>query len=426
MLFHQIILFISLAAANPLPAKQHFNSKFGTIRTLSSTNCPLTELVHTTKHIPLQSTKQSSHASRALQTIFRPTNGTAPLVATAENSGYSTILNFGGKDYSVIFDTGSSDLWLASSSLKCIGRFHDSLPLSSCNFGPLGPATFTGGQIPNENFNVSYGDGEFVTGVMGREDICLGGVHVANQTAALVTTAFWQGDSSTSGLLGFAYPSLTSAFSGSDPTHDLRGKNNISYTNFIFTAAGRGLIPPLFSLALDSEGGALSLGGLPPGVSHGNFSTTDLKIYNLFNLPRPENTYTYYTVDVGDVSTDDAHAGRDFPAIVDSGTTLSYFSAEVARNVARAFEGSVFDALTAMWYVPCNASQPSVTVKLGKGRFGFKEEDLVLQNSRNRFDMCVLGIQEMDGVHILGDTFLRGVVAVFDIGANKMRFAQRK
>ncbi|KAK5117295.1 hypothetical protein LTR62_005912 [Meristemomyces frigidus] len=39
---------------------------------------------------------------------------------------------------------------------------------------------------------------------------------------------------------------------------------------------------------------------------------------------------------------------------------------------------------------------------------------------------CTIGIQPMDGVYILGDEFLKNVVAVFDVGAGEMGFARHE
>jgi hypothetical protein len=65
--------------------------------------------------------------------------------------------------------------------------------------------TFT--QIPDENFNITYGDGEFLTGIIGTEEVTLAGITV-KQTVALVNLAAWEGDGTTSGLIGLAYPAL--------------------------------------------------------------------------------------------------------------------------------------------------------------------------------------------------------------------------
>lgn len=49
---------------------------------------------------------------------------------------------------------------------------------------------------------------------MGKETVTLGGITVEQQEVGLVNLAGWIGDDFTSGLLGLAYPSITSAFAG--------------------------------------------------------------------------------------------------------------------------------------------------------------------------------------------------------------------
>jgi hypothetical protein len=81
------------------------------------------------------------------------------------------------------------------------------LPESDCDFGPTYNVTDTFKQIPNENFNITYGDGEFLTGIVGIEEVTLAGLKV-KQEVALVNYAAWEGDGTTSGLIGLAYPAL--------------------------------------------------------------------------------------------------------------------------------------------------------------------------------------------------------------------------
>jgi hypothetical protein len=51
---------------------------------------------------------------------------------------------------------------------------------------------------------------------MGYSDVTIGGIHVTKQEVALVNKAYWNGDEVTSGLMGLAYGSLTSAYSGTN------------------------------------------------------------------------------------------------------------------------------------------------------------------------------------------------------------------
>ena len=84
----------------------------------------------------------------------------------------------------------------------------DPEPESYCGFGPTYTPSSTFTQIPDENFNITYGDGEFLTGIIGSETVTLANVTVENQTVAVGNYAAWEGDGETSGLIGLAYPAL--------------------------------------------------------------------------------------------------------------------------------------------------------------------------------------------------------------------------
>lgn len=151
-----------------------------------------------------------------------------------------------------------------------------------CQFGPVFNGTFGEDAIPDQNFNISYMDGEFLTGVMGYETVTLAGITVDKQEVALVNYTYWRGDNITSGLLGLAYPVLTSAFAGNDPTVDSHD-TEVEYSPIITTMIDEGLIPPVFSLALvrNSSDGYLALGGLPPVDYTEPFASAPVKIVRI-------------------------------------------------------------------------------------------------------------------------------------------------
>lgn len=130
------------------------------------------------------------------------------LLSLIEGEKFATNITFGTQTFEVIVDTGSSDTWLAESGFQCV-NITNAAPLSEadCYFGPTFDVDETFSQIPGENFNITYGDGEFLTGIMGYENVTLAGIEV-RQEVALVNYAAWEGDSTTSGLVGLAYPSL--------------------------------------------------------------------------------------------------------------------------------------------------------------------------------------------------------------------------
>lgn len=121
---------------------------------------------------------------------------------------FATNITFGNQTFVSLVDTGSSDTWVVEKGFQCVNITTQApLPEEGCYFGPTyhpGPS-FT--QIPNENFNITYGDLEFLTGIVGYEDVALAGIKI-RQEVAVVNCAAWEGDEASSGLIGFAYPTM--------------------------------------------------------------------------------------------------------------------------------------------------------------------------------------------------------------------------
>jgi uncharacterized membrane protein len=137
-----------------------------------------------------------------------PSTHNTGLVALEIGEEFATNITFGTQTFVSIVDTGSSDTWIAESGFQCVNISTDAaLPEADCAFGPTFTLDSTFTQIPDENFNITYGSGEFLTGIVGYEDVTIAGIQV-RQEVALVNSAAWEGDGTTSGLTGFAYPAL--------------------------------------------------------------------------------------------------------------------------------------------------------------------------------------------------------------------------
>lgn len=160
------------------------------------------------------------------------------------------------------------------------------------------PAKLTVAFRTQENFNITYGDGEFLTGQLGYADVAIAGIKVQNTQVALVTRAYWNGDGLTSGLMGLGYSALTSAFIGTDPSIDnpnVTGSapGDVSpYSPVVQSMIAQGLNPPVFSLALqrsqtdgaNTPGGYVAFGGLPPVSFDPVFVTVPIEIVSLAAL----------------------------------------------------------------------------------------------------------------------------------------------
>lgn len=352
--------------------------------------------------------------------------------------------------FQAVIDTGSSDTWVAHNDFQCVTPGGKPTTQETCSFGPLYNTSSTFTEIPEKEFNISYVDGEFLNGVLGWERVTFAGA-TFNQTVGLVDYACWYGDEISSGLIGLAFPSLTSAYEGDSVSGDA-----VPYSPIFTTMHTENHVPPLFSLALTraesiterTAGGWLSFGGLPPQVGYkAPFAAAKLEMLAVHSTDwsaPPE--YQFYTINIDGyaylgskaIPIDPERFSNKPPpvrnttgimdarkhVIIDSGTTLIYAPSDVADAVNALFEPPAQKMmLGGLYKVPCNARPPKFGVYISGKIFNINPQDLIMQG--NGLDLCTTGVQAMHGMSVLGDVFLRNVLAVFDVGAGEMRFAAR-
>ena len=321
---------------------------------------------------------------------------------------------------------------------------------SYCKFGRTYDTASTFTTIPDENFRISYADGEGLTGILGREKVTLANVTVYNQTIGVVRNATWRGDGVSSGLIGLAYPALTSAFNGTNITADGRS-TQIQYDPIFTSMYTQGDVDSVFTLTLARGNGSssLAIGGLPPaepGFESLEFTSVPIEVMQLnpFQNPKYATQKSYYTITpqgfvyrnatssgsgnwtspTGGCEVEEQTLNTTYPTIVDSGTSLIYLPEAQVLYINAAFDPPTYlDQVSGYDVIPCNATAPEVGVLIGGTTFYIDAEDMILDLGLDN-GLCVSGVQNGGGaVNILGDVFLRNVIAVFDVGAAEMRFA---
>lgn len=115
---------------------------------------------------------------------------------------------------------------------------------------------------------------------------------------------------------------------------------------------------------------------------------------------------------------------------MDSGTTLNYYPNNVADAINAAFSPpAMYNAYEGAYVVDCNAKPPVHGVTIGGSTFYINPMDMILPGGTDDSGkkICISGInaggEVGQGIFVLGGTFLRNVVSVFDVGAAEMRFA---
>ncbi|KAI0344446.1 acid protease [Trametopsis cervina] len=412
-------------------------------RTVSQNDVlPQASFVSTLSHkVPRRAKK-----TRALRQLQRGRSQTASLSGAAGDQEYVTEITIGDQKFQAIVDTGSSDTWLANKGYKCFDLSDNPVPEAACDFGtPVFDKTKskTFEAFKNMNFNISYGDNEFLTGDIGFETVTVGGLTVTHQEIGLATAAAWEGDNVTAGLLGLAYPGLTDAYKGTDPDAD-GSANNVVYNPFFFNAVEqKSVAAPYFSIALnrgtfaaetnatfDPNLGYLAFGGIAPVPVTSTAVTVPVQG---FATKRNVTTLFYYTVDIDSyIFTGSTKVNTTGSAILDTGTTLNYLPSEVAKAYnAKFVPPARFDEDEGLYLVDCNAKVPAFSAVIGGKTFVVDTRDNILPNpgAEGSFK-CISGTQDggevADGsIFILGDVFLHNVVSTFDISNNTVTIHER-
>ncbi|EPY76648.1 gastricsin [Camelus ferus] len=304
------------------------------------------------------------------------------------------------QNFLVLFDTGSSNLWVPSvycQSQACT---------SHTRFNPSLSSTYsTNGQA----FSLQYGSGS-LTGFFGYDTLMVHDIKVPNQEFGLSEnepgTNFLY--ATFDGIMGMAYPALST----DGATTALQGMLQEG-----------ALTCPVFSFYLSSQqssqdGGAIVFGGVDNSLYTGQIHWT------------PVTQELYWQIGIEEFLIGDQTSGwcsQGCQAIVDTGTSL--------LTVPQQFMSALLQATGAQedqyrqFLVDCNNTQslPTFTFIISGVQFPLPPSSYILNNDEG---YCTMGVevtylpsQNGQPLWILGDVFLRSYYSVYDISNNRVGFA---
>ncbi|XP_063813317.1 gastricsin-like [Pseudophryne corroboree] len=299
------------------------------------------------------------------------------------------------QNFMVLFDTGSSNLWVAST--YCQSQACQNHPL----FNPSQSSTYTSN---NQQFSMQYGSGS-LTGVFGYDTVTVQGLTITNQELGLsvnepgtnfVYAAF-------EGIFGMAYPAL-SAGRATTAMQGMLQQNLLTY--------------PIFSVYMSSQSGEVIFGGVDSNLYSGQINWA------------PVTQELYWQIAIDEFSVNGQATGwcsQGCQAMVDTGTSL--------LTVPQQYMGTLLQYLGAQqsqngeFLVNCNNVQslPPISFTINGVQFPIPPSAYILQNN----GYCTVGVevtylpsQNGQPFWILGDVFLRQYYSVYDMGNNRMGFAQ--
>ncbi|KAJ7701588.1 acid protease [Mycena rosella] len=299
------------------------------------------------------------------------------------------------QQFLIDFDTGSSDLWVPSSS--CNGTSCS----SKSKFVAASSSTAT---KKNGTFAIFYGDGSTVTGPVFTDTVTVAGVKASDQYFSPVTTLSASfTDDPVDGILGLAFPAIS----------------NLNKNPFFNTASKDGTVDAnQFGFFLASNNSELYLGGTNANKFSGNIEYhTVNKSTGFWQIPNAR-------AKVGSTT-----AVSGFETIIDSGTTIMYGPPAAVKEIYAKVKGSaVFDSTNGYYSFPCN-STPEIAFNWGGADWVISTDNINLGTTEDGSKLCVgaLAGQDMglgDDVWLLGDSFMKNVYTAFDFDQGAVGFAE--
>lgn len=378
--------------------------------------------------------------SKSSSLQYAVSNHSIPLLpANKENeqAGYFAAEIFiGSQVFAVGMDTGSSDTWVLATNANCtnVTTLQEVAP-ADCGFTGSRYGTNSSFEvIPDMHLNTSFINGAALNGLLGFTELVLGGLTVPKQEISPITYISAGGlpANNISGFAGLAYPSLTRAFPGTDPSKDIVCKGNsscgpIPYSPLLTTIFNESLTEPVFAFALsrsDKFGGIMTIGGIPR-LDDAIVNATQTPIASSPIKPLGNGTaLSLYTTEVdGFVYSNAAPNAGQGQYFVDTGTMPNVFPQAQADAINALFDPPATYSKTLGYVVSCDARAPELGIKIDGKVFYHNPKDLILHSSGR----CFSAIQgsEVVAAPILGATWLKSVLAIFDVGASEMKFASR-
>jgi len=300
-----------------------------------------------------------------------------------------------GQKFNVIYDTGSSNLWVPAKNC------------SNCGVKPKFDASKSSTYVKNGTiFKIIYGSGP-VSGYLSQDTTTCGKTKVKNITFAEITDVSGLGPAFAvghfAGILGLAFKTIS--------------VDNI--TPVFQSMVEQKLVDPVFSFYLTSDpakDGELMLGGINP-----NHYTGDITYVPLLSV-------SYWEITLDSFKVKEESVTKVKRAIVDTGTSLLAGPKAEVKQIAKLVGATPF--IKGEYLIPCSQTKSGINldIELGGKVFTLTPSDYIIPDET----LCIFGMVGLDvpaprgPLWILGDPFIRKFYSVFDFGNQKIGFAPSK
>jgi cathepsin D len=304
--------------------------------------------------------------------------------------------------FQVIFDTGSSNLWIPSQKCSAIAC------LSHTRYQSSKSSTY---KANGTEFSIQYGSGA-VAGFLSQDVLTIADLKVQGQVFGEATKE--PGISFIAakfdGILGMAYETIS-------VDHVTPVWYNILSQKLVDS--------PVFSFWLSknprgSNGGELTLGGVNSARYTGDFSF----------VPVTSQTYWEFKIDDFKLATTSLNwCSKGCKGIADTGTSLIVGPKTEIDTLNKKLGAQIVNG---EGILDCSkiANLPDFTVVLNGKQFVLTAQEYVLKVEQAGQTQCLSGFAGMDipppagPLYILGDVFISSYYTQFDFGNNRVGFAR--
>ncbi|SMN21090.1 similar to Saccharomyces cerevisiae YDR144C MKC7 GPI-anchored aspartyl protease, member of the yapsin family of proteases involved in cell wall growth and maintenance [Maudiozyma saulgeensis] len=273
------------------------------------------------------------------------------------------------------------------------------------------------------SFEISYGDGSYASGTWGQDVLAMNDVNITGVSFGVANYT-----NSTVGVLGIGLPGLESTYSGTGSTSSA---HRYQYANLPMILRQTGAIEhTAYSLYLDSSDakyGSVLFGA----VDHNKYSG-DLYTIPMINIYENQGFSNPIEFDVTlqgiGVSTSDEQvtvSQTKLPALLDSGTTISYMPADLVSLLAEEI-GATYSSTSGFYEMRCLSSSDDTELVFDFGGFHITAplSDFLISTTLSNKQCIFAVVPEVTNSVILGDVFLTHAYVVYDLEKYEISMAQ--